>query len=133
VVTAYNTLNSTSLPAPGAELFRVNTGDPAHGGIPSFAANTISIVLPETYLYIVLHWGGGNGNDDVYYTGGDPSSATFNFVNTEFLNQNGKPQGLSSITVYDQRSTRTAPDGGTTMSLLGLGLTGMALLRRKMK
>src|SRR5437588_9779526 len=48
VVTSYNTLNSTSLPAPGAELFRVNQGDPAQGGIPSFGSGISSITLPET-------------------------------------------------------------------------------------
>ena len=132
VVTSYNTLNSTSLPAPGAELFRVNQGDPAHGGIPSFGSGIGSIVLPETYLYIVLHWGGGNANDVAYYTGNDSSASSFNFVNTLFLNDNGQPLGLSSVTVYGERTTRV-PDGGSTMSLLGLGLAGISLLRRKMK
>ena len=64
-------------------------------------SSVTDITLPESYLYIVLHWGGGNANDVAYYTGGDSSSSTFDFINTEFLNQNGgKPQGLSSVTAY---------------------------------
>lgn len=133
VVNSYNTLNSTSLPDPGAELFRVNQGDAAKGGIPSFAANVTSITLPESYDYIVLHWGGGNANDVAYYTGNDPAGSTFNFVNNLFFNTgSGNALGLSSITVYDARST-SVPDGGASIGLLGAGLLGIGLIRRKMK
>jgi hypothetical protein len=132
VVTAYNSANLTMFPPPGDELFRINQGDAAQGGIPTFASGLTDIVLPENYDYIVLHWGGGNDNDTAYYTGNDPAGSTFDFANTIFLNKgNGTPLGLSSITVYDQRSTPT-PDAGSALGLFGLGLTCLGLLRRKL-
>ena len=137
-IATYNSNNypGAPLPALGDFQFKIApTGQSNTGTIPPGwptgypASTTTSITLPlGGYSYIVLSWGGSNlpgdnGTADyLYYIGNTTGNFTFN-------QPSGAGGGLSGILVYGQT---TVPDGGaTTLSLLGLGLVGIALLRRK--
>jgi len=125
VVTSYNSLTSSSLPAPGLEVFRVNTGDAAPVGYPSFGSGLLSLDFPAgDFSYLVLHWGGNPSLNTTYacYLGNDGPGTTLTF------NAPGQ-NGLSSYSVY--HPIPRVPDAGATALLLGLGLGALAFSARK--
>lgn len=121
------------LPELGSLAFKVSQDGVEFGVVPAgwpsgFADDLASITLPlGGYDYIILSWGGsrlpvGNGNAEyLYYIGGSIGDYTFN-------RPEGARGGLSHYNVYGARSV---PDSGATVGLLGLGLIGFALLRRR--
>ncbi len=125
VVTGYNSVPGALAPLPTPVLTGDNTSGTAND---SFALGGLA-----TYDYAVLHYGAGPGGTsgggvEVYYLDG-ASSFTFP-ANGTGPNGNG---GFSSIVLYGPDPQGTVPDGGATVGLLGLGLTGLSLIRRKMK
>ena len=44
----------------------------------------------------------------------------------------GNPEGRAGATIIIQRFSQSIPDGGATVALLGLALTGIGILRRKL-
>ncbi len=140
LVTTYNTANNPDLPVPGAEVFRVNTSDPAPSGYadyPTFSANRLSITIPtDDFDYVALHWGGpGGGVYQAIYIGdiGGVTAASLTF-NAPSRN------GLSWYDVFRLTPPTTpppptvkVPEGGSTFLLLSaasIGLAGVARQRR---
>jgi hypothetical protein len=135
-IATYNANNypGAPLPALGTLQFQITPSGPANGSPPagwptSFpASTTTSITLPlGGFQYIILSWGGSTLPDDngtadyLYYIGG--TSGNFTFTQPD-----GANGGLSGISVF---GTRTVPDGGATVALLGLGLVGLVAFRRR--
>ncbi len=100
---------------------KVNQGDTAPAGFPSFGANVLNLTLPVSgYEYLVLHWGGqGGGVWQAFYLDTNPVGSSFAFTAP---GQNG----LSSYAYYSP-SGDSVPDGGSTLALLGAALSGLSL------
>lgn len=118
-VTLYNNFFGTSLPAP---IF---------AGFADLSPGPVDIT---GFDYAVLHYGkgrggAGQGGGIVFY---DLNGMTgiFTFpANGLGLNGFG---GLSSIRLF-VGTPNTVPDGGTTVALLGIALSGVGLARRYIK
>jgi hypothetical protein len=82
-----------------------------------------SITVDVTgWSYLVLKW----AHDDFYwYVGGDTGSLLFE---SQSFNEKGNAQDLSGYGLFNP--TTRVPDGASTVVLLGLGLIGLAGLRR---
>ena len=112
----YATFTSTSHPS------AVSAGD------GDYAPGTVSLT---GFDYAVLHYGKGNGGADngggivFYYLNGMTGNYTFP---ANGLGPNGFG-GLSSIRLFVGSNT-PVPEGGATVMLMGIALTGVALLRR---
>jgi len=110
----------------------------ADGGYPS-RGNITSFNLTSGNEYLVAKYDGPNGGLEVWYIGnlsgriyipataagtlfGQPSDTQYGLSGTWVLN--GTPPGLPPTGV---------PDGGATVLLLGAALSGLGLIRRKLK
>lgn len=87
-------------------------------------SNNLGGDLGDGYLYAIAKYGGGRdaGISIIYYLGG----VAFDFPNSAPNTQ----LGLSHVTFFTPGSTNV-PDGGATAALLGLGILGLAAIRRK--
>ncbi|HEX7859474.1 MAG TPA: VPDSG-CTERM sorting domain-containing protein [Verrucomicrobiae bacterium] len=102
--------NGSLLPSAGT---RVDTG------------NLLSVAAG--YDYVVAKYDGKNAGYVVWYLGGQ--SATLpEYSNNIWQNGAGAGYQISGYTAY--RST-SVPDGGATAAFLGVGLLGLAAIRRK--
>ena len=119
-IAAYNVANDPDLAAAGALLARVIQDGPAPPGLPTFGSGVTSITIPAGYEYVTLHWGGQNGYVEYWYVGG--LATTFNVPQADGVN------ALSNYSVY-----LYVPDGGMTLTLLGCGLAGLGMVRRKFR
>jgi hypothetical protein len=129
VVSAYDSLPGALAPLPIPTLAGDFVGD---SDSDQFGSGGLS-----GFDYAVLHYGtgpggiGGGGGVEVFYLDG---ASSFDFP----ANGSG-PNGLggfSSIVLYEGTPAPTPapmPDAGATSGLLGLGLLGIALLRRNLK
>jgi hypothetical protein len=123
-IITYNSLNSSSLPAllSNADQIKLTSG-----------AGGNSITLNVTgFDYLFFHWGGqGGGWAQAFYIGG--STGSFTFDNSAIGTGRGPSVGgLSFYSFYDDPPTNDVPDGGTTALLLGLAVSGLGLIRRKL-
>jgi hypothetical protein len=88
-----------------------------------------------SYDYVVMHFGNGpaggspGGWYQAFYIGGE-NLATLTFTVPTVNNQN--VGGVSSARFFDYNGV-TVPDGGMTLILLGVALSGLALSRRFVK
>lgn len=127
LVTSYNTANSTSLPAPGSQIFRVNTSQSAPSGFPVFGNDTTSITIPTgSYDYIAFHWGGPSNNYQAFYIGDYGAATEFTFTAP------GR-QGLSWYGLFSPSTTTAVPDGGSSLVLLTASAMACVLARRWMR
>ena len=112
----YETFTSTSLPSA------------VSAGYGDYAPGTVSLT---GFDYAVLHYGRGQGGASpgggivFYYLNGMTGNYTFP---ANGLGPNGFG-GLSSIRLFVGSNT-SVPEGGTSVMLMGIALTGVALLRR---
>jgi hypothetical protein len=72
------------------------------------------------FTYIVAKFG---QDSEAFYLGGLTGEITLN-------NLTGNQNGLSGYTLFNPGTTRV-PDGGATVALLGAGLLGLGMMRRK--
>ena len=115
-ISAYNAVYNPDLPA--AVLA---------GAIAGSATGVTSVNVDITgWAYIVLKWA---NTDQYYYVGGDTGVLTFN---STVFNQNQVPQNLSGYSLYNP-GTRTVPDGGFTVLLLGSAVSVLSLMMRRLK
>ena len=129
-VTNYNTAHDPDLPAPGTQVFRVNsegeadaTPPPAYSSYPTFG-DVSSILLPVgDFTYVALHWGGpGGGQYQIFYIGDSEGSYTFT-----------SPDGAKGLSWYSFFGSRNGvPDSGSTLILLGVALLGLMGFRRRL-
>jgi hypothetical protein len=126
-IQSYNTAHGTDLPtAPvGAHPdIKVNTGDSAPPGYPSFGSNTLSITLPGNLNdYLVFHWGGPGGGTFQAFDLTTTPEASDTFTAPD-------KYGLSFYSFYGEGDSASVPEPAT-MLLLGSGLLGLAAYGRK--
>jgi hypothetical protein len=115
-ITAYNSVNTPLLPIAVSA-----------GGIGPITATGTSIILDVTgWTYLSLKWA---DTDQFYYVGNDTGDLTFN---STVFNSNGKPQNLSGYDFFNPVNV-SVPDGSSTVMMLGMTLSGLALLARRLK
>jgi VPDSG-CTERM motif len=78
------------------------------------------------YLYLFAKYDGPNAGSEVWYIGGLSGVITIPGFG---LPENNNKYGLSGWSIW--KGPVSTPDGGTTATLLGLGLTGLAGLRAR--
>lgn len=120
-VTMFNTFSGSNLPAPVFAGFASYVGNPGSVDITGFD-------------YAVLHYRQGRdgisqgGGVEIFYLNG----MTGNFTFSEFgLGPNGR--GRISCMALFAGSPSGVPDGGSTVALLGMSLSGLAFARRFLK
>ena len=121
---------TTPLPTPTA---KDTSGTPFLGGaFTGSGPNKIDLTLGG-YDYLFLHWGGhGGGWEQVYYVGG--LSGLYEFDQPTKAGDNSDTiGGLSFYSFYGPNPPRNVPDGGITVLLLGAALSGLGLIRRKLR
>ncbi len=128
-VVNYNTINSTTYPAPVTVTGQIGQTSGAGG-------NNITLDLTGTYDYLFFHWGGQNGGwAQAFYIGG--LTGDFSFDNSLIgTGQGPSVGGLSFFSYYGPGPVPTqnnAPDGGVTAAMLGMALTGFGLVARRIK
>ncbi len=120
-VTMFNSFSGSNLPAPGYAGFASYLGNPGSVDITGFD-------------YAVLHYRQGRGGIsqgggvEIFYLNGMTGDFTF----SEFgLGPNGR--GRISCLALFAGSPGQVPDGGSTVALLGMGVSGLAFARRFLK
>jgi hypothetical protein len=113
VLPAYNNNSTPILPLATFGTPNINvTGEP------------LNITLDLTgWSYVKLKWG---HNWQFYYIAGETGDREFESTG---LNQNGGQQALSHYTFFGPSQNRV-PDGGSTLMLMGLALSGLAVLKQ---
>lgn len=120
IVDGYNTITSSSLPDPVYTDF-VDYDSTATAGAEHDLTG---------FAYAVVHYGKGQGGTGdgggivAFYLDG---TGNYTFP-ADGAGPNGKG-GISSLRLYKATSTNV-PDGGITLVLLGVALTGLSLIRR---
>ena len=120
-------------------------------GAGLYGASDLSIVLPSVFQYLIVGYDGQNGGSQVYYIGGLAAGDTINIVPMAYPNH-GLPKNadcggssepdcghLKAGEYYEMTHLTflnpggTVPDGGMTLSLLGVAMAGMGLIARRVK
>ena len=121
-ISSYNTLTSSSLPAPTTILGQVGLSGGTSGN---------SITLNVTgFDFLFFHWGGQHGGwAQAFYVGSSAGSYTFD---NSAIGTNPDVGGLSFYSFYGP-TLRNIPDGGSTIMLFGVALSGLGMLVRRCK
>ncbi|CEF48986.1 unnamed protein product [uncultured bacterium] len=102
------------------------------GGVQDSTGN---LVVPAGFDFVLAKYDGPNGGDVVYALNG--ASITLPATSaTIWVNGQGAGYGLSHFTVFNPDvviNPHTVPDGGATVALLGLSMTGLAVARRRFR
>ncbi|CEF48985.1 unnamed protein product [uncultured bacterium] len=100
------------------------------GGVQDSSGN---LVVPAGFDFVLGKYDGPNGADVVWYLGGQSANIPADSAPL-FVNGQNHGYGLSHFTVFNADvviNPHTVPDGGATVALLGLGMTGLAVARRR--
>jgi hypothetical protein len=109
-----------------------------------------SITLDKVYQYLVVGYDGKNGGSQVYYIGNLAVGDVLNLVPTAYPNgvpDKNDPCGSATtpdcghltagdyyaITHSTLLNPTNVPDGGMTISLLGMAMAGMGLVARRIR
>lgn len=122
LITAYNAVNEPDLPALSATPA---VDFSASGNITELTINVLG------YQYLTVHWGGpqknpNNDHTQAWYLGG--TLEQFQLVAPVFR---GKPYGLSGYRLWNEVPVTRVPEGGSTLTLLGLALLGLWAAARR--
>jgi len=149
-IITYNAAKSASLPAAiVTDLTPLGVDEAVNGGQFKTPSGPTSITLDfslEHETYLMLKWG---GIDEFFYVGNETGSFTFisdvhpTNPHTHLPNLNAS-LGLSHYDLFDPilpphidvpppTTTTGVPDGGSSLVLLGLGLTGISAMVRRMR
>jgi protein with PEP-CTERM/exosortase system signal len=116
----------------GANKYTRTGNDPLGGNYPDavysgveFGTGVTNINLGSGYLYLLAKYDGPNYGSVVWYVGGLTGAITI----PGFPVTNPNQFGVSHTFLYNPTPTGV-PDGGTTLMLLGIGLSGLAVTRR---
>src|SRR5258707_8557728 len=134
-ITAYDLATPASLPAALAiDLSPLGIDKTASGGQSLTPSSPTSITLDfsvEKETYLMLKWG---DIDEFFFVGNETGLYTF-YSDVHPINPHThKPNlnstlGLSHYDLFDAKDAVTAvPEGGSSLLLLGLGLTGISLV-----
>jgi hypothetical protein len=120
-IISYNSSHlGTDLPQPSEGLVKFEN---LNGNGP-----TINVVAGD---YVVLHYGVGTGG--VQGSGGGLVALFFNADQSFDVPDNGSgPNGFGGISFVEIWDHNGVPDGGMTLALLGGGLIGLGLIRRRL-
>jgi hypothetical protein len=88
-----------------------------------------SITLATGYEYLVAKYGGPNGGMVVWDIASIAAGDTLD-IPTDAYGANNDKYSLSGWRLFDALPSQGVPDGGLTAMLLGIGLLGLALMRR---
>lgn len=90
-------------------------------------------VAPSTPGYFILKFGTGNTGNDMFFFRNLVDLTKLVWTDAQ-LTSNGLPANhVDSISHYAITGNTSVPDGGTTLSLLGLALAGIGSARRFMR
>jgi hypothetical protein len=121
-VSSYNTLTSSSLPAP-VSISQIGLTGGAGG-------NSIVLDLTGTADYLFFHWGGqGGGWAQAFNIAG--LTGDFTFDNS--LIGTGQGPSVGGLSFYSLYGPTSVPDGASTMLMLGAALSGIALIKRRIQ
>jgi hypothetical protein len=110
-----------------------------------------TLTIPAGWDYVLAKFGGGQngGGDVVWYLGGEgmtlpanslgmgwttPAKAALPNKKNNGTNNDTSTEtafGLSHFTLYSEHQ-RDVPDSGATVALLGMGMVGLGMMRRKL-
>jgi hypothetical protein len=118
-VANYETLNGVDLPT-------VTDIGNQMGLTSGAGGNSITLdLIPPPYNYLVLRWQGQQGGwAQAYFIDNHLGELTFD---------NGEIPGAGKLLSYSLISDAPVPDGGITLVLLGAAVSGLGLLRRKLR
>ncbi len=117
----FSGLDGSSVNMATPYVFVPSTATPALWSVGGFTFDLTSstVVLQSSSFLLITGTGTISGN------GFDPTVGTWSFTS-----QSPSARGVFSFS--SGTDAQGVPDGGTTVSLLGIGLAGVALLRRKL-
>ena len=106
-------------------LISKDTDLPAFENVgPSGDGSGLKFTFPNTGScdYLILHWGGkGGGIVQAFYLGDSEGELEF------------KAPGKNGLSGWRTYNCKMVPDGGLTVTLLGLGLLGVGFVQRRMR
>lgn len=138
LLTAYNAAIEPDLPPiPTPVSFDVDSGYP-RTETPSGPTEDFEITVSSSFAYLLLKWGGADKNPhevQLFYLGtpGEYSFDAPTYPDWDHLDKDGNPKlkqnGLSHYDFFEGTTTQV-PEGGLTVTILGMGMFGLGALRR---
>ncbi|MGE3310525.1 MAG: VPDSG-CTERM sorting domain-containing protein [Limisphaerales bacterium] len=109
-----------------------DAGNGPFGSNPSVTSGTVTFDTPVTSAFVV-GIKGGPSYSFYYFLANAAGIESIDFDTLGIVKGNGNPSPeLSHLALYTMRSSGTeVPDSGSMVALMGLGLAGLAMIRRQ--
>jgi hypothetical protein len=113
----------------GPNQYTRTGNDPLSGSYPAAVFNvdlmsSTTINLGSGYLYLLGKYDGPNYGSEVWYVGGLTGTITIPGTAGQY--------GLSHVYLFNGSGGVGLPDGGSTLAMLGIAMSGLGLLKRKL-